>query len=124
MEHGDYSISLDGNMIIVRVSGGFNEYGVRKLKNEIESIVKHLKDGRFSLLFNYLEVEGGTPEAFLELNKASLWLNAQNLIAFATVSKSRYHMDLLKQKVPDRKSNAITNFDNEVDAVNWLKKQS
>ncbi|NQY47796.1 MAG: hypothetical protein HRT50_01605 [Colwellia sp.] len=121
IEHGEVSISLKGNIIVVRNVGAFNEYGAQKYTNGVEAIVDDLKDTSFSILVNNLEFQGATPEAYQELEKYNVWLNQQKLIAKAMVITSNTILDVINKLSPSRASQQTRSFDNEEDAMSWLQ---
>ena len=124
IEHGKVSISLKGNIIIVRNVGAFNEYGAQQYTNGVEAIVDDLKDTSFSILVNKLEFQGATPEAYQELEKYNVWLNQQKLIAKAMVITSNTILDVINKLSPSRASQQTRSFDNEEDAMHWLQSLS
>ena len=121
IEHGKVSISLKGNIIVVRNVGAFNEYGAQKYTNGVEAIVDELQDASFSILVNNLEFQGATPEAYQELENYNIWLNQQKLIAKAMVITSNTTLDVINKLSPSRASQQTRSFDNEDDAMNWLQ---
>ncbi|MCJ8294206.1 MAG: hypothetical protein MJK15_07345 [Colwellia sp.] len=121
IEHGKVSISLKGNIIVVRNVGAFNEYGAQKYTNGVEAIVNDLPDVSFSILINNLDFLGATPEAYQELENYNVWLNQQKLIAKAMVITSNTTLDVINKLSPSRASQQTRSFDNEDDAMNWLQ---
>ena len=121
IEHGKVSISLKGNIIVVRNVGAFNEYGAQKYTNGVEAIVNDLPDVSFSILINNLDFLGATPEAYQELENYNVWLNQQKLIAKAMVITSNTTLDVINKLSPSRASQQTRSFDNEEDAMHWLQ---
>jgi hypothetical protein len=120
LDHGEVSIEVIGNIIIVRTAGAFNEYGAQNYTNAIRAAVNGIQDQSFSILTNNLEFLGATPEAYQELESYNVWLNQQNLIAKAMVITSSITLDVINKLSPSRASQRSKNFDNEEDAINWL----
>jgi len=80
LNHGDYSVKIDKNIIVVDLNGAFNEYGVREFIAEVKSIIVRFSGTPFSILMNNISVLGATPQAYEELNDYNTWLNTQNLV--------------------------------------------
>jgi hypothetical protein len=121
LEHGDVSIEVQGNIIIIRTAGAFNEYGAKKYTDGIKDAVANLQDKSFSLLINNLEFQGATPEAYQELENYNIWLNKQKLIAKAMVITSSITLDVIDKLSPSRAAQQTKNFDKEQDAMHWLQ---
>jgi hypothetical protein len=121
IEHGEVTFTLDENIIIVKLEGAFNEFGAKKYTAGVKQIINTFQGRPFSILINNLEVLGGTPEAYEELEKYNKWLNTQNLIAKAMVISSITTLNIINLLSPSRQSQNSKNFDNEEEALNWLK---
>ncbi len=121
IEHGEVTIEVDGNIIIVRTMGAFNEYGTQQYTNGVRKIVDGLQGESFSILINNLQFQGGTPEAYQELEGYNIWLNKQKLIAKAMVIISSINLDVINKLSPSRASQQTRSFDNEKDAMTWLQ---
>ncbi len=120
-EHGEVSIEVIDNIIIVRAVGAFNEFGAQKYTNAIRTAVNCMQKQRFSILINNLKFLGGTPEAYQELEDYNAWLNQKELIGKAMVITSNITLDVINKLSPSRAMQQTKNFDNENDAMNWLK---
>lgn len=121
VEHGEVTIEVRGNIIIARTVGAFNEYGAQKFTQGIRSAVDDMQGDSFLILINNLEFLGGTPEAYQVLETYNVWLNQQKLIAKAMVITSNITLDVIDKLSPSRASQQTKRFDNEADAVIWLK---
>ena len=124
IEHGEVTIEVIDNIILVRSVGAFNEYGAQKYTNGIRDAVDNLQDKSFSILTNNLEFHGATPEAYQELENYNVWLNQQKLIAKAMVITSNTTLDVINKLSPSRASQQTRSFDNEEDAMHWLQSLS
>ncbi|PKG85145.1 hypothetical protein CXF85_05935 [Colwellia sp. 75C3] len=120
IEHGEVTIEVQDNIIIARLVGAFNEYGAQQYTKGVKSIIENLQGESFSILINNLQVQGGTPEAYQELENYNLWLNQQKLIGKAMVITSSITLDVIDKLSPSRAKQKTKNFDNEKDAMNWL----
>jgi len=121
IEHGEVAIEVRGNIIIARTVGAFNEYGAQRYTNGVRTIVEGLQEQSFSILINNLEFQGATPEAYQELEEYNAWLNKQKLIGKAMVITSNITLDVIDKLSPSRASQQTRSFDNEKEALNWLK---
>ncbi|UUO25007.1 hypothetical protein FGD67_18650 [Colwellia sp. M166] len=120
--HGEVSIFLQNeNIIIAKLKGAFNEYGAQEYTDGIKQIITQLDGQNFSILINLLELMGGTPEAYKELEDYNKWLNSQNLLAKAMVINSMITLDIINMYSPSRGEQKSETFDNETDAIAWLK---
>ena len=124
IEHGESFISVDGDIIIVRAVGAFNEEGIDKTIDNLKSVIASLGPKGFKLLFDYSKATGGTPDVFNKINECNIWLNGQNMIAKALVIESQIQLGILESRTPARRSQNAKNFNNEENAINWLKLQS
>lgn len=123
-EHRESFFGVDGNIITVVMKGSFNEYGFKFTAKRIKCIVDTFQDKEFYILMNMLETIGGTPELYKEANKYNEWLNNQNMVAKAVVIKSRVTWDIYNARVIANKIQVNKVFDNEPDALKWLKDKS
>jgi len=122
-EHGTSFFSIDGDIIIVKVSGAFNSEGIGKSIEELKAIIDKRCQNEFKLLFDYTTAEGGTPEVFEKINECNIWLNSQKMTAKAVVINSGVLLTILESRTPARSSQNSKNFDNKSDAIKWLKLQ-
>ena len=124
IEHGQSFIFVDGDIIIVRAVGAFNDEGIVKTIDKLKSVIKSFGPKGFKLLFDYSEAEGGTPDVFDKINECNIWLNGQNMIAKALVINSPTQLGILESRTPARRSQNAKNFNDKENAINWLKLQS
>ncbi|OUR61817.1 hypothetical protein A9Q74_07860 [Colwellia sp. 39_35_sub15_T18] len=120
-EHGEALIYVKDNIIVAELIGAFNEEGAKKYTQDIKNIVNESQNKNIFILVNDLKVEGGTPEAYQELEKHNHWLTTHNLIAKAIVIKSAATVELLEKLSPSQKQQNCKIFDNESDAFTWLR---
>jgi hypothetical protein len=122
-EHGESSISIDGDIITVKAVGAFNLEGIVKVIAELELIIDSFCQKEFKLLFDYSQTEGGTPEVFEKINECNVWLNSQNMIAKALIINSPINLAILESRTPARNSQNTKQFDDKASAITWLKLQ-
>jgi hypothetical protein len=121
--HGDVEILIDDHIIIVRLSGMFNELGVKKFTDAIKEFVSNLNGDSFAVLINDLKLDGGTPEAYAELEDYNQWLNTQKLLAKAMVIDSATNKHIINALSPSLSAQNIEYFLTEDAAINWLKSE-
>jgi hypothetical protein len=124
LEHGDYSVAIDGNIIIATMKGSFNEYGARALTGQMRANIESFHGTCFCILVNALELDGLTPKGYEELDKYNDWLNCQNMLAKAMVGNSDTISTIINSRIPSKREQNIKEFDNILDAMTWLKLQS
>ena len=120
-EHGEVNIHTAGKIIVAELKGAFNMEGAQKYVHDMKEAVKEFEGESFLMLVNDLKLEGGTPEAFQELEQYNHWLTTQNLIAKAIVLESIVTIDLIDRLSPSQKQQTYKIFDNESDAFTWLR---
>jgi len=123
-EHGESSISIDGDLITVKAVGAFNLEGIVKVITDLELIINSFCQKEFKLLFDYSQTEGGTPEVFEKINECNIWLNSQNMVAKALIINSPITLAILESRTPARNSQNTKNFADKASAIAWLKLQS
>mgnify|MGYP000423825364 CR=1 FL=1 len=128
LEHGTYLITVKDNIIVIKLSGPFNDFGAIALLSEVKKTIKGFNHNNFSILDNFLELEGATPEAMYEAmyeaNEFNKWLINQNLVAKAIVIRSIALKELDKKLIPSQENLNIKFFENEEEAMHWLKTQN
>ncbi len=122
-EHGKSTFSINGNIITVKAVGAYNLDGIKKTIKDLESAIMSFDGKAFKLLFDYLEIEGGTPEVFDKINECNIWLNSQNMVAKALVINSPTVLSILESRTPARKLQNSQTFDNKTSAIEWLNQQ-
>ncbi|WP_085299501.1 hypothetical protein [Cognaticolwellia mytili] len=100
IEHGSYSVTLDGKVLSVTLSGMFNEFATttvcQKIKNQVDSLNKE----NFGILLNCATYEGSTREAHKISNLFLLWLNKQTCSARAIIYSQKLYFDIVKNEQP------------------------
>jgi len=122
-QHGNSIITVEGEIIIIKVIGCFNIEGITESIQHLKSTIKSFSQRQFKLLLNYLEAEGGTPEVFEIINQFNIWLNTQNIVAKAIVTDSLINLAILKKRAPASQTNNSKVFKNQSNAFNWLQSQ-
>lgn len=60
--HGEYSLAVDGELIVVKAFGAWNVEAKQQIIQDILSLRQQLSNARFGLLVDITEFELGTPE--------------------------------------------------------------
>jgi hypothetical protein len=123
-EHGKNIISVEGDIIISKVIGAFNAEGIDKSIADLKVAVDSFCQSEFKLLVNYIDTEGGTPEVYEKINEFNIWLNSKNMVAKALVSNSNVALSIRESRTPTVISLNERVFDDEANAMNWLKSQT
>ncbi len=121
--HGRHQVELVGNILQVKLIGSFNDEGVRAYSLSVQQAIEHLKGQPFAMLIDDLDVEGGTPEAFEELDKYNLWLATKPIIAKAFIIKSLALKEIILERTPALKNQEIAFFEDHVSALAWLQQK-
>ena len=107
-----------------KLSGCFNEHGTKALTKNIIATIETFHGAPFSIVVSNLAVEGFTPEAYTELNRYNIWLNTQNMVAKAMVSKIHALVKIDDIRIPAKSAQNVAVFTNLPDAIKWLNSQS
>lgn len=118
--HGDVLISVDNQIINVELTGAFNYEGAKYYSTKIKRAINSLKIKKFAVCVDIRGVEGGTPEAFQELEQLNSWLNSNGLIAKAFVKKGSFLCQLLRINCPSLKEQCCQGFASDTPAHEWL----
>lgn len=118
--HGKSSVVEAGDIIIVILQGSFNSLGVTEYACKLKTVVDNRQGRPFAMLVNDLEIEGGTPEAYDELEIINKWMNTKPLIAKAFVLNSEITKQIILKRTPSLTSQNINFFIDENQATAWL----
>jgi len=121
VEHGEFSISLEGSIIKTKLMGSFNEFGAKRYTEAVIEVVKQLEGKPFAILVNNLELFGGTPEAYQVLEEYNKWVNQQHMLAKAFVFNAAILATIMKNMSPSMKADNIQMFKTLEDAESWLE---
>jgi len=123
-EHGKNIISVEGDIIISKIIGAFNAEGIDKSIADLKVAIDSFCQNEFKLLVNYIDTEGGTPEVYEKINEFNIWLKSKNMVAKALVSNSNVVLSIRESRTPKGMSLNERVFDDEVNAIIWLKSQT
>ncbi len=122
VEHGKYSIEIDGTIIIVTFDGMFNELASKNLCSRVEKHIDEMAGRSFAMIINLLKYEGSTPDAHKEGDRHALWVENQNCLAKAIVASEQAMLEIIRNEQNSlRKSKIVSKvFKTEADAKEWL----
>lgn len=124
IEHGNYSIELEGNLLSIILVGSFNDIATHAICQKVQANIESLNEQAFALLLICTDYEGSTPDAHKISNQYLTKLNKQNCIARAAVYRKTIYADMAKNEQP-----AMFGFQNrreffdEASAKTWLLSQ-
>jgi hypothetical protein len=100
LEHGTYSVVLEGRLLSISLEGTFNDIATRSVCKKIKAKVESLNGQGFAILLDCIAYEGSTPDAHKISNQHLLWLNKQNCIARAVIYNKKLYFDMVKNEQP------------------------
>jgi len=119
--HGELDMSLDKNIILVTLTGPFNEMGVENWTKEVKAQIESFSGSHFFILMDNTNYGGFTAEASAISNEFNVWLNEQSMVAKAVVQPSSLAIKMNRKNIPALAKQNIEYFDNEEQALIWLK---
>lgn len=121
--HGTTEVLLDPPLIRVRAAGRFNLAGCERFCERVGAAVREMGESPFGMLIDNLEFEGGTPEAYAELDRFNAWLNTRPMVAKAMIVKSEVLQTIMDQLAPSRRQQNIRCFRESAEGERWLRDQ-
>lgn len=118
--HGKHQVSIQGDIICIKLIGAFNEYDFQAISAKVKAQVSALDGRAFCMLIDHSELLGATPEAYQELDKLNTWLNEQNMRAKAIVINLSTVLDTIKSRTPAISTQNIKVFECVNSARQWL----
>ncbi|MCL1141208.1 hypothetical protein [Shewanella gaetbuli] len=120
VEHGEFTIAVEGRVIKSKMIGSFNEYGAHRYTCAVIEIVKSFNQQPFAMLIDNSELLGGTPEAYQVLEEYNIWVNQQNMQGKAFVFPAAIMATIMKNLAPSMRADNIKIFSSMSDATNWI----
>lgn len=118
--HGQISIRTEGPIIHVVARGGFNLDGCQRYIELVRPIIEAMGEQPFAMLIDNRELEGGTPEAYAELDRFNLWINARPLAAKARVVRLELLSRIMEQRLPATRQQILREFTDMAEARAWI----
>jgi len=122
LSHGKVEVSLEGNVISAVFIGSFNAESVCEYGNTVKSIVMSLEDRSFVMLIDNTKLDGGTPEAFSELEAINAWVNNTRLKAKAFIINCEINKQIMLHRTPSLALQNVNFFSTHQEANAWLEK--
>ena len=123
-KHGKFSVKTEGQIVIAKLFGSFNELGAGALTDSLKKEVKSLNDLPFAELIDVQELEGVTPEGFEIIEEWNYWINIERkLIAKAFVTGSSVHPVIAQKNISSQKKQNVKIFDGREQALQWLREE-
>ena len=121
--HGQIKVCEEEFIITAAYIGQFNLEGTIIGLKELRNVIESLNGAPFTMLVDDLNVEGGTPEAYAELEVFNQWLNSQKMVAKAMLINSKLQLKIIDTLVESRKVQNIESFTDRKAAMDWLKSE-
>jgi len=121
IEHGTYTSKIDNNIIIFKLAGDFNEYGILSCLKAQKCCIETFGEKPCSLLVDCSAQTGATPEAYLVVNTFYNELDCENLRSIAIVHSNYVLARLEDREIPEMKKHNVKVFSDEKSAIAWLK---
>jgi hypothetical protein len=119
--HGDYTLSVDGNIIKLEAIGSFNLEGASKVYEEIKEIIMSFKDKPYYIVVNLLKFTGGTSEAYELSDKTNYWMNNFNPpVKRIYIVDNKIKMSITLSKEKELSKQNLVFFENEETANKWI----
>ncbi|MEW9797651.1 STAS/SEC14 domain-containing protein [Alteromonas sp. CYL-A6] len=118
--HGKTVVCTEGSIILTSFHGAFNADGIKEYIEKVKAEIARFAGQPFKMLVDDTDIEGGTPDAYEELNRYNEWLNTQPIVAKAFVVKQSVVKDIVLSRTPALKSQQIAFFHEKAEAIDWL----
>ncbi|WCE28874.1 hypothetical protein [Vibrio sp. SCSIO 43137] len=123
LEHGIYSVHIEGNIIIGRVVGSHNEYDVLAATNAFKKAIATFKGEPFGEIIDARDLDGVTPEGFAEIEKYNSWLVEHGIKARAFVVSNTVMPAIVKNRIKDLNGLKTKEFMDVEQAKIWLEQE-
>lgn len=123
LEHGLYSVHIEGNIVIGRVIGSHNEYDVLAATNAFKNAIASFNGKPFGEIIDARDLEGVTPEGFAEIERYNNWLVANGVKARAFVVSNTVLPAIVKNRMKELKELKTREFSDIEQAKIWLQQE-
>lgn len=120
--HGNYNITVEGNIIKCYLSGSFNIECAEEFYTGLINEIKAIRNKPFFIYINVIEFIGATPEAYKKANDFNQWINENHppkTRIYIINKDSKLSIALREEK--DLAKQNIKIFKNDDDAKAWIK---
>jgi len=121
-EHGDYHLEWQGDLLILSLSGSFNEIAITRFFQQVMGSFQSRSDRPWVLLSSLDKEMIGTP-AVLEIIKTAYRWGEQHQCKAAAISGANIVINQLYLSFFEELSYPARIFEKKDDAVNWLSEQ-
>jgi len=118
--HGEFEISLKGEIVIIQFFHNWNLEGAQKFFNEYKDVVLKNNLKRYGVLSNLSKFEGGTPEAMSAFTNIAEWAVDHGQRARALVLDSGYKKYTIDRIDKGKARFPVKTFHDEEEAASWL----
>lgn len=122
-EHGSFVVRQIDNILFCRLTGSFNKEGIEGYINEIKHCFNNSEGTPLGMLIDNLAFEGGTPDAYQVFEQYNQWLNYQPIVGKAFIVNSIMTKEIMLKQSPALRKQNIDFFNEEEDALTWLRAQ-
>ncbi len=120
--HGDYKITVIGEIFILRLYDTWNEDCSKAFLTDYKNIIVEKGFKQFGVLVDLRKVEGATPEALNLFQSITTWTYEHGQIARAIVYSSELKKLIVELALEDGLFPTKA-FDEEKTAMAWLKQK-
>lgn len=121
-EHGDYHLEWQGDLLILSLSGSFNEIAITRFFQQVMASFQSRSDRPWVLLSSLDKEMIGTP-AVLEIIKTAYRWGEQHQCKAAAISGANIVINQLYLSFFEELSYPARIFEKKDEAVNWLSEQ-
>lgn len=123
IQHGQYRIETASQLLVLTLTGAWNEYTAKKMCQELYTCAKPLSTQPWALLTDVSNWELGPPEMWPLLEKVHLWANDHNLHYNAVIAVNRMQRLIIKRTHRPFTNVNTSLFTTRTKAENWLTTQ-
>ena len=121
-EHGDYHLEWQGDLLILSLSGSFNEIAITRFFQQVMGSFRSRSDRPWVLLSSLDKEMIGTP-AVLDIIKTAYRWGEQHQCKAAAISGANIVINQLYLSFFEELSYPARIFEKKDEAVNWLSEQ-
>ncbi len=119
--HGEFEISLKGEIFILRFFQMWNLEGAKAFFSEYMTRVKQSSLKKFGVLSDLRGFEGGAPDAIAFFEEISDWAQAHGQVARALIMASALKEHTISQIDKTKKRFVAQTFSDETEALAWFE---
>lgn len=120
LKHGTFSYDVQDSVIIFKLSGDFNEYGIQACLDAEKEVIESFGGKQCSMLIDCREATGATPEAYQAIDDFYRQIRYDNLSAIALVYANNLMARIEERGIPQMKNHRAKAFLDWQSALSWL----